>query len=890
MNTQHQPRRSQAPQGRPAHAWATLISTLLSALLLSACGGGKATEEVATAHAALAKTSEASSSSSQCPYGGQQLQTGLDLNGNGTLDSSEVTSVQYICNGSPGQQALLDLQTEAAGSHCSQGGTRISSGLDANGNKVLDSSEITATAYVCNGKDGSSSSSGSSTTTQALLAVEEEPAGSNCAAGGTRLSTGLDSNGNGVLDASEVSSTRHICNGSSSAQSQLFTLSDEPSGSYCANGGKRIDMGRDLNGNQLLDASEVTSSARICNGSNGSDGASGSSGSNGSNGQTSLLTMSAEAAGANCANGGRKLSSGLDANSNGTLEASEVSATSYVCNGASGLNSLTRISNEAAGSNCTYGGKRIDSGLDSNSNGTLDSSEVSASAYVCNGATGATGASGRNSLVEVIAEAAGANCATGGKRINTGVDSNGNGSLDSGEIAASSYVCNGASGLNTLLAINDESAGSNCAAGGKKITSGLDANSNGTLDSGEVSATAYVCNGSSGADLSYLTVSASSTAMASNKGYIVTSADEAELLLPASPTVGDRVAVTGAGTGGWRITQNSGQHIDATALGAQGVNWGYTSSATSVDALASSANGMRLVAHESSATSVKISDDAGLSWSTRSSPVLMRLASSADGNRLFGSVYNGKLYTSVDRGLNWTARESDREWFTVASSADGQVLLASGPNIKLYVSTDGGASWTARDSARQWYSSAVSADGSVMLAGDFGGQLYVSTDSGASWTARGPSKSWRGVAMSSDGRTMLAGPMGDYLYVSTDGGVSWEARGASRSWGRVSVSGDGKKLFAAVDNGSPSWSLNGGWSWSTPSGAGSTQWDEGVLSTDGKRLLAASDSALVVVADGRSSLGSSGSLSGEASSAVMLQYVGSGRWLALSGSGAMTAK
>lgn len=860
------------------------LTAALVLLALAACGGNTPEDTVASVRATLVKVNAAGSS--QCAYGGQLLQTGLDLNGNGILDSNEVTSAQYVCNGSPGQQALLDLQTEPAGSHCSQGGTRVTSGLDANGNQVLDSSEVTATAYVCNGKDGGSAGGA---TAAALLAVDEEPAGSNCPAGGTRLSTGLDSNGNGVLDAAEVSSTRHICHGSSSAQSQLFTLSDEPSGSYCAHGGKRIDMGRDLNGNQLLDASEVTSSARICN---GSDGASGNNGSNGSNGQTSLLTMSPEAAGANCASGGRKLSSGLDANSNGTLDASEVSATSYVCHGASGLNSLTRISNEAAGANCATGGKRIDSGLDTNGDGTLDAAEISASAYVCNGATGATGASGRNSLVDVLTEAAGANCATGGKRINSGVDTNGNGTLDSGEVTASSYVCNGASGLSSLLAISEESAGSNCAAGGKKITSGLDADGNGTLDSGEVSATAYICNSSSGADLSYQTVSASSTAMASNQGYIVTSADAAELLLPAAPAVGDRVAVTGAGTGGWRITQNSGQHIDATALGAQGVNWGYTSSAVNVEAMASSANGMRLVAHIDSASSVQLSDDAGLSWYSRSSPVLFRVASSADGNRLFGGTRSGKLYTSVDRGLNWVAHESDRDWWTVSSSADGQVLLASGPGIQLYVSTDGGSSWTARESARQWYSSAVSADGSVMLAGDFGGQLYVSTDSGANWTARGPSKSWRGAAMSSDGRTMLAGPMNDYLYVSSDGGVSWEARGASRSWSRVSVSGDGKKLFAAVDNGSPSWSLNSGWSWSTPSGAGSTVWKNGVLSTDGKRLLAASDSALVVVADGRSSLGSSGSLSGEASSAVMLQYVGGGRWLALSGSGSsgMTAR
>jgi microcystin-dependent protein len=37
--------------------------------------------------------------------------------------------------------------------------------------------------------------------------------------------------------------------------------------------------------------------------------------------------------GANCSGGGTKVDSGLDANANGTLDASEVASTSYVCNG-----------------------------------------------------------------------------------------------------------------------------------------------------------------------------------------------------------------------------------------------------------------------------------------------------------------------------------------------------------------------------------------------------------------------------------------------------------------------------------------------------------------------------------------------------------------------------
>lgn len=48
-----------------------------------------------------------------------------------------------------------------------------------------------------------------------LLATTTEPAGTNCAAGGTLVRVGLDSNRNGVLDAGEVnaSQNRYVCNG-----------------------------------------------------------------------------------------------------------------------------------------------------------------------------------------------------------------------------------------------------------------------------------------------------------------------------------------------------------------------------------------------------------------------------------------------------------------------------------------------------------------------------------------------------------------------------------------------------------------------------------------------------------------------------------------------------
>ena len=160
----------------------------------------------------------------------------------------------------------------------------------------------------------------------------------------------------------------------------------------------------------------------------GLTGPQGVAGVNGTNGQNSLVKTSVESIGANCATGGVKLEYGLDANSNSILDVSEVnsSLTKYVCNGANGAqgatglqgvagvqgpvgspgpagtngtngqNSLVKTTTELVGANCSTGGVKLEYGLDGNSNGILDISEVNSSLtkYVCNGSIGATGAQG----------------------------------------------------------------------------------------------------------------------------------------------------------------------------------------------------------------------------------------------------------------------------------------------------------------------------------------------------------------------------------------------------------------------------------------------------------------------------------------------------------------
>ena len=91
-----------------------------------------------------------------------------------------------------------------------------------------------------------SSSSGNSKT-ETLTSVTD--AGSACPSGGVTMQSGVDSNGNGVLDASEVTSTHNVC---SSATSLVSTKTLIDGDTHCPDGGtvsfRNIDGGGSNNG------------------------------------------------------------------------------------------------------------------------------------------------------------------------------------------------------------------------------------------------------------------------------------------------------------------------------------------------------------------------------------------------------------------------------------------------------------------------------------------------------------------------------------------------------------------------------------------------------------------------------------------------------------------
>jgi hypothetical protein len=281
----------------------------------------------------------------------------------------------------------------------------------------------------------------------ASVRLVPEPPGARCPQGGTAIQTGLDDNGDGALNDSEVRQTSYVCSGgsgsNSSGQMSLVKLLPEEGSTRCVSGGIAVLSGLDVNADGLQNDSEVTSTQYVCNREDGQGG------------KAYVVKMLPEAAGTNCPAGGTAVLGGIDVNADGQLQSTELTATQYVCQSSAsltGANALIRLDVEPAGANCNQGGTAVKSGLDSNGNGTLDPNEVSNTTFVCNGLTGATGQNGKNALVRLNPEPAGTGCAYGGTSVKSGLDTNGDGTLNTSEVQTTQLVCSSANFFRTKWA------------------------------------------------------------------------------------------------------------------------------------------------------------------------------------------------------------------------------------------------------------------------------------------------------------------------------------------------------------------------------------------------------------------------------------------------------
>ncbi len=141
---------------------AVLFAGLLGALAAGCGGGGGGGGPPVPGGdpSVAAKTTPLPSGDPDCPYGGILVETGIDENGNGILDDAEVDASEKVCNGEPGvggsdgRNALIETDPEPVGANCPYGGLRIDVGIDDDGDGALAQDEVTRTDFVCNYSGG----------------------------------------------------------------------------------------------------------------------------------------------------------------------------------------------------------------------------------------------------------------------------------------------------------------------------------------------------------------------------------------------------------------------------------------------------------------------------------------------------------------------------------------------------------------------------------------------------------------------------------------------------------------------------------------------------------------------------------------------------------------
>lgn len=475
-----------------------LSIVLLSALILAGCQSESSGDDGVDGFSALINISAVAAGDPTCATGGQRLETGLDLDQNGVLDSDEVDSQQtvYICNGAEGPQgasgtdgakgeqgpqgeqgpkgaagSLLKLTAENSVETClGYAGYKVEVGQDQDGNGLLDADEIdtSKTTYVCQGFNS-------------LISSEELSPGAQCIAGGYAVNFGLDTDRNKVLEEHEIDKIVYVCHGATGAAGnngndgisivyQIADIAITDTGVCTGKGGKRFIAYRDINNSGAYDDNdEPVVNALPIDVCNGAGGAAGDKGDKGDDGFNLLIRKESFGSGqtppnTSCAAGGVLITTALDKNRNEIIDEdeNEIVETFYICNGRDGKDGLSVLvimtdiaeledtEEKAYGEGlCLAGGKQIKAGYH-NGNGVLLDEPEPIVTYVCdgqdgqNGAPGQNGENGKNSLIRITTEPMGLNCPLGGQKIEVGVDLNNSGELDSvplNEVQHITYIC-----------------------------------------------------------------------------------------------------------------------------------------------------------------------------------------------------------------------------------------------------------------------------------------------------------------------------------------------------------------------------------------------------------------------------------------------------------------
>ena len=366
--------------------------------------------------------------------------------------------------------------------------------------------------------------------------------------------------------------------------------------------------------------------------------------------------------------------------------------------------------------------------------------------------------------------------------------------------------------------------------------------------------------------------------------------------LPANPSFGDVVRISGAGAAGWRVAQNAGQSIYTANLNSPNTGLVMRESKRNWGAAALSSDGTTMLAAVDGGQ-LYVSTDSGVTWTARESNRNWNaVAISADGNTMAAVVWSGLIYISTDRGATWDARETSRNWAAVVMTPDGQTMKAFAYNGCMHWSNDYGNSWSAMCTAsatKTWWRAAMSSNGQILVGSTQNSPtqpLYLSTDGGITWTATSiaPTDNCTGLSMSADGRTIFATTYTG-IHFSTNQGTDWITQESQKRWKGGAMSADANLVVAAAENGQlytktiQSGKLANNWTILGPS----QDWTTVGISSGGQKWLASGNNTYLHLPSSWTSNGTSGGIQGRQFDTLELQYMGSGQFNAIQGLGAL---
>ena len=273
----------------------------------------------------------------------------------------------------------------------------------------------------------------------------------------------------------------------------------------------------------------------------------------------------------------------------------------------------------------------------------------------------------------------------------------------------------------------------------------------------------------------WLAVGGTTTNATRDTGYLLLNAGLTSVTLPgtASLFVGDIVRVSGGGSGGWLVKQNSGQSITGTFATYANSTLSTLGTANDADA-AASADGVQIYVVGGGIAGVSVSSDSGHSWNSAGtlSGGYNSLACSDNGKIVYAQPTSGNIWKSTDGGATWSDTGTPTTGSAIACTADGGTLL-TGNNVAcsgngtyrarlnggvIQYSNNGGTGWNNVSAPVAGITClAVSSDCTRIVAGVSNGLLYATSNLGTSWTTiASTSRAWSGLWMSPDGSKFAA--------------------------------------------------------------------------------------------------------------------------------------